>query len=64
MRRFYRVKAQRGKLTDEILEENMYPGLDLADPQVVKWANSSRQEFFGMLLPIAYAAMVAAPSPT
>ena len=39
-----------------------YQGLNLADPLIVKWANSSRQEFFNTFLPIAYAAIVTSPS--
>jgi len=38
------------------------PGLDLSDPEVVKWASLSRQEFFNTFVPVAYAATVALPA--
>ena len=41
-----------------------YPGLDLSDPEVVEWAGLGRQEFFSMLLPVAYAATVTAAPPS
>jgi hypothetical protein len=35
-----------------------YPGLDLTAPEVVHWASLTRQDFFDMTLPVAYAAIL------
>jgi hypothetical protein len=39
----------------------VYPGLDQAVPGVAEWSKLSRQEFFSMMIPVAYLAMVTVP---